>query len=400
VKTSVSSLAVVGGMPAFPDRLNAGQNNLPGWERFERSLRDIFARRYYTNHGPLVQELESRLAGFFGVKNVICMTNGTIGLMIAARALGLRGRVIVPAFTSVATIQSLTWAGLEPVFCDVDPLTHRITTALVEPLIDDTVSAILGVHLWGNACDPREFEKLAEKKVVRLYFDAAHAFGSVHDGIPIGRFGDAEVFSLNSDNILNAAEGCCICTDDDALAESLRNIRSSYGIRTPVSVPITGNGRMSEAQAALALLSLEDFPGNRMLNAERFDSYRTQLAAVPGIRFIEPQQGDQSNYQHVVVEIDSKGFGLARDALKRVLEAENISCAHFAPGGWHRRKPYADLFPQYMNALENTDIISSRIMLLPSGQQVSSKTVSSLCSLIGFIHEHAAAICVELERVA
>jgi dTDP-4-amino-4,6-dideoxygalactose transaminase len=392
VKRNVSSLAVFGGEPVFTKPFPVGQNNLVAWERFETAFRGIFSRRYYTNHGPLLQELETRLSAFFGVRNVVCMTNATISLMIAAKALGLQGKVVVPALTFPATVQSLMWAGLEPVFCDIDRGLHLITPALAEPLLDNTISAILGVHLWGNGCDPEGFEKLARERGLRLYFDAAHAFGCVHNGNRLGRFGDMEIFSFNADNIVNAAEGGCVCTDDDGLAEVLRNMRSSYGIRKQVPIPLTGNGRMSEAQAALALMSLEDYPLNSALNKERFDRYMSLLASLPGIRFILPAPGDKSNYQNALVEIDADEFGLSRDKLVRVMAAENALGRHSLALGLHRCQPFRTRFPQYFDALPSTDMVCSIVMPLPCGQQVTLDDISSICSLLGSIHENAAPI--------
>ena len=175
-KTRIDDLAVFGGTPAFESPLPVGQLYLPDWTDFERLFRGIFARRYFTNHGPLVRELDERIAAYLGVRHATNVTNGTVALMIALRALDLRGEVIVPSFTFPATVQAISWAGLTPVFCDVDPATHMLTAENVRKLIGPRTSGVLGVHLWGRACDPDALQKLCLENNLRLLFDAAHAF--------------------------------------------------------------------------------------------------------------------------------------------------------------------------------------------------------------------------------
>jgi len=260
-KHSVQDFALLGGPSLFEQPVHVGQLRFPSWERYEAAMRGIFERQYYTNHGALAQQFEARLAEFLQVKHAIAVTNATLGLIMAVKALGLTGKVIVPSFTFIASAQSLTWAGAEPVFCDVDPSTCQMSLRQVrESLERETgIEAIMGVNLWGGSCDPKALESIAAEYGVELYFDSAHAFGCTIDGAPIGRFGRLEVFSFHATDVLSTTEGGCITTNDDALAARLRNIRSSYGAGPPTEVPLTSNGRFSEAQAAIGLLNLETF---------------------------------------------------------------------------------------------------------------------------------------------
>src|SRR5882724_1288368 len=134
--------ALFGAPPAFEKPLPVGQLYFPSWERYEAAMRGIFGRKYYTNQGPLTQQLEEKLQKFLGVKHAICVVNATIGLMMAAEAMKLKGKVILPAFTFVASAQSLSWCGIKPVFCDVNPDTHQITPENLENLLDEKVSGI------------------------------------------------------------------------------------------------------------------------------------------------------------------------------------------------------------------------------------------------------------------
>ena len=392
-------LAVFGGQPVFDRPLFVGQLNFPEWERIEESFNGVFKRRYYTNHGPLAQELESKLEEFFGVRHAMCVTNATIGLMIAAVALELKGKVIMPAFTFIATAQSLSWAGLEPVFCDVDPETHLMSVTRAEELMGPEVSAILGVHLWGNPCAIDDLRQLADAHGVRLYFDAAQAFGSTHNNQPIGQFGELEVFSFHATKVLSSMEGGCICTNDDQLAARIRNIRSSYGSGPAVPIPLTGNGRFSEAQAAMALLGLEDYPSVEARNRKARNLYHEKLSDVPGIRFPVKLPASTSNDQYVVLEIEEAEFGLSRDQLTQILHSENVMSRNYFTPGVHQSVPYKDWYPQYYDALPVTDQLCRTVLQLPSGQGVSSSVIEKICGLIKSVHQDSLNILQRLKQV-
>jgi len=368
--------------PIFPEILPVGQLNFPEWEEFEAMFRDIFKRKYYTNHGPLLQELEASLEAFLNVKHAICVTNATLGLIMAAKALNIKGKVLVPGFTFIATIQSLTWAGLEPIFCDVDPNTHLLTLDHILPHMDEKPAAILGVHLWGNSCHREDLNRFAQENKMALYYDAAHAFGCTHQGIPIGNFGQLEVFSFHATKVLNAAEGGCICTNDDEIAMRLRNMRSSYGAGPSIDIPLTGNARMSEAQAALALLSLKEYPHIVQRNFQNYHCYKELLQDIPGIRLIPFAENEKSNYQYVTLEISEKEFGISRDDLVHRLEAQNIAARRYFYPGMHRTYPYNETYSQYADKLPITDILSQRVAQLPSGKGIGETEISKICHII------------------
>jgi len=388
-KNNIKDLAIFGNQPTFDKSFCVGQFNMPKWEKFEDVFNGIFSRRYYTNQGPLTEELESKLCEFLRVKNAVCVTNATLGLLMIVKALGLKGKVIIPSFSFISNAQSLLWAGVEPIFCDVDSNSYNISISTVEPNINGNVSAILGFHTWGNSCHSKDLQQLATQKGIKLYYDATHAFGSIHDGINFGNFGDLEVFSFNATEILSATEGGCVCTNDDLLAEKLRNIRSSYGTRKTVSVPLTANGRMSEAQAAMALLSLEDFEKNRQRNKIFYEMYINELNDIEGIKFFIPEESNRNNYQNIVFEISEKKFGISRDKLLQILASENIICQKVFYPGLHRTPPFSDMYHEYINALPTTDRLCDEVLQLPSGYNIDDNFIETICELIRLIHKHA-----------
>ena len=390
--------ALFGGNPKFKKILPVGQLYFPSWERYENAVRGIFERQYYNNNGPLHAELEWRLKEFLGVRHAICVSNATFGLMMLADAMELSGRVVLPGFTFIASAQSLSWCGLQPVFCDVDMDSHQISIDQIESLLDEKISAIMGVNLWGGACNPKKLSQLAGSYGLQLYFDSAHAFGCKVDDIAIGNFGRAEVFSFHATKILNATEGGCICTNDDDLADRLRSIRPSYGLKKTVDVLRVANARMSEAQAAIALMSLEDFHLNRNNNEMLFKKYDELLRDVSGIHLLKPPGVSFSNYQYAVFSIEENEFGLSRDLLIEILKAENVFARRYFYPGLHRSIPYSKEFPEYLDLLPITDKLCSSVIQLPIGALVTSQDVECICDIIVNAHNNSSKIISRYEK--
>jgi dTDP-4-amino-4,6-dideoxygalactose transaminase len=389
MKNSISDLAIFGGNKTFAEPLGFGQGNLPDWDKVVEMFSGVFERHYFSNHGVLAQEIEDKLCEYLNVRNAVTLTNGTIALTYCATALGLKGKVVVPALTHPATVQALSWSGLEPLFCDVDPRTYLITPELVSPILNKhEVSAILAVHLWGNICNTNGFEVVSEKYSIPVFYDAAHAFGCGFDGNMVGSAGAAEIFSLNAENVLNSAEGGLVCTNDDELAIFVRNLRSSYGRRKVVPIPVKGNGRFSELQAGLALLSFDDLENNCINNRNRLHQYISMLSSVDGVEVMVQETQEKHNYQHVVLLINEECYGIDRDTLFRILTAENILLKKYFALGMHRCPPY-NLNPLNNFVLPVTEQVSERVLLVPSGQVVTEDCVERVCAIITFSHKNA-----------
>src|SRR5579862_6806024 len=162
MKSQVEQLAIFGGCPAFAEPLHVGRPNIGDRERLMARMNDLLDRRWLSNNGPFVQEFEERIADTIGVKHCIAICNATIALGIAVRAAGLTGEIIVPSYTFIATAHALQWQEITPVFCDIDPVTHTIDPCQVERMITPRTTGILGVHLWGRACDVEALTEIAE----------------------------------------------------------------------------------------------------------------------------------------------------------------------------------------------------------------------------------------------
>ncbi len=393
-------LAILGETPTFPDKIHVGRPNIGDRARLVDRLNQILDTRWLSNGGPFVQEFEQRIADAAEVKHCIAMCNATVALEIAIRALDLKGEVIVPSFTFVATAHALQWQQLTPVFCDIDPATHNLDPASVERLITPRTTGILGVHLWGRPCPVAELQQIADRHNLKLLFDAAHSFGCRYEGRKIGGFGDAEVFSFHATKFVNSGEGGAVVTNDDRLAARIR-LMKNFGFSDYDNVIYIGtNGKMNEICAAMGLTNLESEEEFVRVNKTNFENYRENLAAIPGLSLIRYDPENAPNYQYVVLEIDAAQFGLRRDELLAVLHAENVLARRYFYPGVHGMEPYRSYFPHANLLLPHTENLVKRVLHLPTGTGVSAGDISKICGIIRSAVEWSSDIHAKLRAVA
>ena len=392
--------AVMGGSPAFKETLHVGRPNIANRERFLERTAQILDRRWLTNNGPLVQEFEGRIAQFLGVKNCICVCNATVGLEIAIRAAGLYGEVIVPSYTFIATAHALQWQEITPVFADIDPATYNLNPAQIERHITPRTTAILGTHVWGRPCLVEALAEIAQRRGLRLIFDAAHAFACSHQGRMIGGFGLAEVFSFHATKFLNSFEGGAITTNDDELAAKIR-LMTNFGFSGYDNVIHLGtNGKMTEVCAAMGLTNLEGIEDLVAVNRRNYEAYRAGLAGIPGVALMTYDSAERGNYQYVVVEVDEAAAGFTRDELVKVLHAENVLARKYFWPGCHRMEPYRSYYPNAHLLLPETERIAARILVLPTGTAMSVQEVQTVCQIIAAAVRHASDVRVALNTRA
>jgi dTDP-4-amino-4,6-dideoxygalactose transaminase len=343
---------------------------------------------WLSNGGPFVREFEARIAAAAGVKHCIAMCNATVALEIAIRALKLRGEVIVPSFTFVATAHALQWQEITPVFCDIDPTTHNLDPLKVEELITPRTTGILAVHLWGRPCKVNELQIIAEKHNLTLLFDAAHGFGCSFHERKIGGFGSAEVFSFHATKFVNAGEGGAVVTNDEALATRIQ-LMNNFGFSGYDNVIYLGtNGKMSELSAAMGLTNLESQAEFTRVNEANFETYKEYLRGIGGLSLLRYDRRNTPNYQYVVVEVDAHEVGLSRDQLLSVLHAENVLARRYFYPGVHRMEPYRSHLLKAGSFLPHTEAVAGRILHLPTGTGVSATEIGKICGIIHSAIEH------------
>ena len=394
---SLDQLAIFGGTPAFTDQLHVGRPNIGQRTRLLERFNEILDTKWLSNMGPYEREFEKRVAEMLGVKHCIAMCNATVALEIAIRALGMTDEVIVPSFTFIATAHALQWQQIAPVFCDVDPLTHNIDPRRIEELITPRTTGIIGVHLWGRACDIDALSKIAEQHKLQLLFDAAHALGCSYKGQMIGGFGDAEVFSFHATKFFNTFEGGAVTTNNDELAAKIR-LMKNFGFAGYDQVIYIGtNGKMSEISAVMGLTSLESVEQFIQTNRRNYEHYREGLAGVTGLRLLGFDETEKYNYQYLVTEIGEQA-GLSRDEMVQVLHAENIIARRYFYPGCHRMEPYRSYYPQARLMLPQTEQLAERVMTLPTGTAVGPDEISQICEIIKRVISNGPEIHERLSR--
>jgi dTDP-4-amino-4,6-dideoxygalactose transaminase len=349
----------------------------------------ILDRRWLSNNGECVREFERRLCSMLGVRHCVPVCNATVGLEVAIRALGLRGDVIIPSFTFVATAHALQWQEITPVFCDIDPLTHALDPARIEQLITPRTSGIIGVHIWGRSCAVDELSAIAQRRGLHLMYDAAHAFGCSHGGRMIGNFGEAEVFSFHATKFMNTLEGGAIATNDDALAERIR-LMINFGFSGYDNVTYIGtNGKMNEVCAAMGITSLESLDHFIEVNRANFDAYRNEFASVPGLLPITLDVREKNNFQYVIVEVDEQKFGLTRNELLEVMHAENVLVRRYFYPGSHRQMPYRAYYPNAGLLLPETERLCQKVLAFPTGTEITAGDISRIGEILRTAHRCA-----------
>ncbi len=372
----------------FNEPLHVGSPNIGDREVFQKYVEQMFDRHWLTNRGELVQQFEKELAEYLGVKHCISMCNGTVALEIAIRALDMKGEVILPSLTFVATAHALQWQEITPVFCDVDPVSLCIDPKEVEKHITPKTSGILGVHVYCHPCNVRGLQEIADQHNLKLMFDAAHAFGGSCNGKMIGSFGDCEVFSFHATKFFNSFEGGAVATNNDVLAEKIR-LMQNFGFLGLDDVGHIGtNGKMTEVCAAMGLANLQSIDHFLEINHRNYNAYASALKTVPGVRMLhccDVDAADPSkakcNRQYVVVEVLEE-FPLRRDELMKRLHDANVLVRRYFWPGCHKMEPYRSLQPNAGMMLPITEAVLERILLLPTGTAVDEKMVAQIADII------------------
>ena len=356
------------------------RSSMPDLDEYINEIREMWDTHWLTNMGPKHRQLQEELRSFMGVENVELFTNGHMAIELTLQAMNLRGEVITTPFTFASTTHAIVRNGLEPVFCDVDPVTFTMDTRKMESLITERTCAILPVHVFGNICNIEEIEKLARRYGLKVIYDACHTFGETYKGKGVGCFGDASCFSFHATKVFNTIEGGAVAFHDKRLGDILYDLKN-FGIRGPEEVSAVGaNAKMNEFCAAMGLCNLRhihDEISKRQMVAAR---YRSHLEGIKGIQLNAVQPDVESNYAYFPVIFDERIFGNDRDRVYDVLAEQDI----------HTRKYFYPLTSTYSafhgkyNALETPVAlqVSKRVLTLPMYADLALEDVDRICEII------------------
>lgn len=296
------------------------QPSLAPLEEFTELLKGVWGRGILTHNGPLVQQLEQDLCKKMGLNHFVAVSNGTIAIQLAIKALQIKGEIITTPFTWVATLSAIQWEGCTPVFCDIEPDTLSIDPDKIEAKITDKTVAIMPVHVFGNPCDVERIDFIAKKHGLKVIYDAAHAIGSTYKGKSLLEYGDITATSLHATKLLNTAEGGGCITTDNELYEKLRRIRF-FGHNHEKEVVEEGfNGKMTEVHAALGIANMKYYDDVLADRKSKYLYYIDQLKEVSFIHYQALKVGE-SNYSYFPIIFNEENQLLA---VERALNKKQI----------------------------------------------------------------------------
>jgi dTDP-4-amino-4,6-dideoxygalactose transaminase len=345
---------------------------LPPQEEYNKYISEIWQRQWLTNNGPLVNELELKLKEYLGVEHLLYLSNGTIALQLAIKALGLTGEIITTPFSYVATTSSIVWEGCTPVFVDIDSNSLNIDSNKIEEAISSKTSAILATHVYGNPCDMEAIEAIAQRHNLKVIYDAAHCFGTLYKGRSIFEYGDISTTSFHATKLFHTIEGGAVFTKDPELLKKMAYMRN-FGHDGPENFQGLGiNAKNSELHAAMGVLNLQYV--NEILEKRKELSlyYNLKLKNFKGK---QPHLLKNSEFNYAYYPIIFPNEDLMLKTLKVFNENLIYPRRYFYPS--LNSLPYVDSFN-----VPITENVASRILCLPLYHTLTKGEIDLICRLI------------------
>ncbi len=346
---------------------------IPPINEYKDYLDGIWTRNWLTNMGPLASKLEMVLKDFLGLNHLLYVTNGTVALQMAIKALGLHGEIITTPFSFVATTSSIVWEGCTPRFVDIDPTSLNIDASKIEEAITPHTSAILATHVYGNPCDVEMIDRIAKKHDLKVIYDGAHAFGVKVNGKSIFEYGDISTCSLHATKLYHSVEGGLIITKDPNLLKKMAQMRN-FGISGYSSFSDLGiNGKNSEFHAAMGLVNFKWL--DRIIN-RRLDICKKYEDNLKGFKAKRPAWHINSNQNGSYLAYILESEELLLKVKSELDKAEIFTRRYFYPS-LASNLPYLDPL-----LLEVTDDISKRVLCLPLYYELTDDEIDWICRLI------------------
>ena len=353
------------------------QPSLPDLKDLISYLAKIWDNKIVTNSGPFHEQLERELCKYLEVPHISLVTNATIGLIVALKALDIEGEVITTPYSFVATAHSLAWNKIKPVFIDIDPITLNLDPKKIEAAITKKTTALMPVHVYGNPCDADAIASIAKKHNLKVIYDASHAFGvKCHCG-SILKHGHLSVLSFHGTKVFNTFEGGAIISQDKETKNRIDKLKN-FGFTSETTVEQIGiNGKMNEFTAALGLLQLKQIDFDIKKRKKIDEAYRKGLKDIPGINCFIYTNMQKGNYGYFPIFIEDN-YPLTRDQLYDKLKKNGIN-------GRRYFYPLITEFPMYQNKkknLINAKKISEKIICLPIYSEMDKRNINLILDII------------------
>jgi dTDP-4-amino-4,6-dideoxygalactose transaminase len=344
----------------------------PPIKEYQAQIQRIWDNQWLTNNGELYKELTQKLQEHLGVNNIIPMTNGTLPLHIALKALAHGGEVITTPFSYVATTASIVWEQCKPVFVDIHPEYLTIDETKIEAAITPKTTAILATHVYGNPCDVGVIEDIASKYDLKVIYDAAHCFGVTYKGQSIFNYGDVSTCSFHATKLFHTGEGGAAFVQNKAMKHEI-SYRHNFGHNGPIAYHGLGtNAKMSELQAAMGLSVLPHMPTILKARKAVVDFYNENLD-FSKLRKLKIREGTNWNYSYYPIIFDTEL------SLLQVLEKLKVS--NIFPRRYFY--PSLEALP-YINSEQCpiAEDIAKRVLCLPLYTTLNFKEIELVCNLL------------------
>lgn len=345
----------------------------PNLSKLQKLLEKVNDSGWFTNFGPMHQELTWKLEDYLGVKNLLLTNNGTSALQVAAKAIGSESFLITP-FSFVATVSAFKWQKDEVAFADIDTNSLNLCPQSINSAYKKNCEAdtVVATHVYGNPCDVNTMAELGEKYSFKLLYDAAHAFGIKLNGRSVLQYGDASTLSFHATKIFHTVEGGAIVFKDRENFEKAKEI-INFGIRSGFGIVDVGiNAKLNEYQAAVGLVNLENIDDILNHRSELFYNYRKGLEDYVKL----PEWHSQANYNgaYMPILLESK------EQLKKV---SNLLSENYIESRHYFSPSLNEVFTKsYDYSSVNSVCASERVLCLPLHANLSLKQVEIVIDVI------------------
>ena len=356
---------------------------LPDLKSLTLELQDILDSGWITNHGEKHNLLEKKLKNVLKVSNLSIFNNGTIALLTALKSLDLPlgSEIITTPFTFAATPHCISWNGLKPVFCDIEPNTLTIDEGKIEKLITDNTSAILPVHVYGFPCNVKKIDELAKKHDLKVIYDGAHSFSTEIEGKGIGTFGDITMFSFHATKLYNTLEGGCLTYNNTDLNEKIYNLRN-FGIKNEEEVVDIGiNGKMNEIQASVGLLNLKLFRKEQIKRMKIKNLYIKHLEDIETLKILKMPEFATDSCQYFPILIEDN-YSITRDQIYEELKKYNIFTRKYFYPICSDFEPYKNLESSSVDNLPVANDLKNKVLCLPYFGDLENKIIVKICNIL------------------
>jgi dTDP-4-amino-4,6-dideoxygalactose transaminase len=345
---------------------------LPPIEDFTYFVKQAYNKGTLTDHGILLEELETKLKQYLNVSDLQCVTSATVALQIAIKALGIEsGEIITTPFSYVATTSAILAEKCTPVYADIEPDNFTIDANKIEKLITPKTKAIMPVHIFGYACNIEKISEIANKYHLKVIYDAAHAFGTKYKGKSILTYGDASIVSFQETKLFHTVEGGSITVQNKLVSEQIDLIKKCGHIGEN-HIRDGLNARLSELHAAMGLANLKYIDKNiqkRKELSEQYDKFLENIIQTP-----KKQTEIDYKYPYYVIVLKSE------EQRKKIQEELNKKHIYT----WHCYTPSLNTL-KYLKSTQPCPIaedIISRILMLPLYVELEKTDITRICNII------------------